>query len=154
MMPRPTNWWRRQSRPGWCWRKSAPGSNPISPDPAEGEKAFAKCCDSLRLADRVWARCCVNIAGSRGQKWDGPHPTNLDDTTFQMIVECVRKIIDTVKPHAHLLLARDDALDLSGVRGELPPTDPRHRPQAVRRASRSGEHRQLLLRSRTDRVNF
>jgi sugar phosphate isomerase/epimerase len=73
-------------------------SNPISTDTAEREKAFKKCCDSLALADRVGARCCVNIAGSRGPKWDGPHATNLDDATFQMIVECVRKIIDTVKP--------------------------------------------------------
>lgn len=73
-------------------------SNPISPDSAEREKALARCRYRLEVAERVGARCCVNIAGSRGQKWDGPHPTNLDDSTFDMIVESVRSIIDAVKP--------------------------------------------------------
>jgi sugar phosphate isomerase/epimerase len=40
----------------------------------------------------------VNIAGSRGTRWDGPHPKNLTDETFELIVETVREIIDAVAP--------------------------------------------------------
>jgi sugar phosphate isomerase/epimerase len=73
-------------------------SNPISTDPVEASKAFDKCVTQLALADRVGARCCVNIAGSRGPEWDGPHPDNVSADTFGLIVEVTRKIIDVVMP--------------------------------------------------------
>jgi sugar phosphate isomerase/epimerase len=73
-------------------------SNPISSDEAERTKAIRHNEEQLAFADKIGARCCVNIAGSRGQKWDGPHKDNLSDETFDMIVETVRKIIDAVKP--------------------------------------------------------
>ena len=73
-------------------------SNPISIDDAEREAALERCRTQLALADRVGANCCVNISGSRGPKWDGPHPDNLIDDTFDLIVESVRSIIDDVKP--------------------------------------------------------
>ncbi len=73
-------------------------SNPISSDEAERRAALEKCKKSLSLADRVGARVCVNIAGSRGEKWDGPHPANLTEETFEMIVETTRDIIDSVQP--------------------------------------------------------
>jgi len=73
-------------------------SNPLSPDEAVRRKALAKCKEQLALADRIGARCCVNIAGSRGEKWDGPHPDDLTAETFDMIVETVRDIIDEVEP--------------------------------------------------------
>jgi sugar phosphate isomerase/epimerase len=73
-------------------------SNTISADGAEAAKAIAHCTERLAFADRIGARCCVNIAGSRGERWDGPHPDNLSPRTFDLIVEVVRKIIDTVKP--------------------------------------------------------
>lgn len=74
-------------------------SNPISPDPKTAKEAFDKCTASLRLADQIGAKCCVNIAGSRDmENWAGPHPDNFSDETFEMIVETTRKIIDEVKP--------------------------------------------------------
>lgn len=73
-------------------------SNPLSPDEDERKKALEKCRRGLDLADRVGARCCVNISGSRGGKWDGHDPSNFTDETFDMIVEIVRGIIDDVKP--------------------------------------------------------
>lgn len=73
-------------------------SNPISDDPEERKKALTKCREQLALADRIGARCCVNISGSRGSKWDGPDPRNLNDETFDLIVETTRGIIDDVKP--------------------------------------------------------
>jgi sugar phosphate isomerase/epimerase len=73
-------------------------SNPLDPDPAKAEAALLHCQKQLELADRIGARCCVNISGSRGEPWDGPHPDNLTRDTFDRIVAYVREIIDTVKP--------------------------------------------------------
>jgi sugar phosphate isomerase/epimerase len=73
-------------------------SNPLSSDAAERARAVALCQERLALAEQVGARCCVNIAGSRGPKWDGPDPADLSEETFEMIVETTRTIIDAVKP--------------------------------------------------------
>lgn len=73
-------------------------SNPMSPDAATRSAALEKCKASLDLAERIGARCCVNIAGSCGEQWDGPHPENLTETAFAAIVETVREIIDAVQP--------------------------------------------------------
>ncbi len=73
-------------------------SNPLSRDEAERAAALEKCKNRLALADRVGARCCVNISGSRGMRWDGPDPANLTPETFDMVVASVREIIDAVKP--------------------------------------------------------
>ena len=73
-------------------------SNSIGPDVETGRKSVETCISQLDLADRIGALCCVNISGSRGPVWDGPHPDNLTDETFEMIVEVTRRIIDQVKP--------------------------------------------------------
>lgn len=73
-------------------------SNPLSRDEETRRAALAFCQAQLALADRVGARCCVNIAGSRGAKWDGPDPDDLTSETFDRIVQTVREIIDAVKP--------------------------------------------------------
>ncbi|HOK56283.1 MAG TPA: TIM barrel protein [bacterium] len=74
----------------WC--------NPLSSDIEERKKAIAKCKKGLYLAEKIEAKCCVNISGSRGKKWDGPDKKNLTAETFDMIVETVREIIDEIKP--------------------------------------------------------
>ena len=74
-------------------------SNPISPDENARKAAMAKCREQLALADRIGAKCCVNISGSRHKtQWAGPHPDNLTEETFDLIVETTRAIIDDVKP--------------------------------------------------------
>lgn len=73
-------------------------SNPLDADEVVREAALTKCQAQLALADEVGARCCVNISGSRGEPWDGPHPANLTEETFAMVVDSVRAIIDAVKP--------------------------------------------------------
>ncbi|MCX5658464.1 MAG: TIM barrel protein [Planctomycetota bacterium] len=73
-------------------------SNTISPDDAVRKAAIDKCVKGLAHAERLGAFCCVNITGSRGAKWDGPHPDNLSEETFALIVDVVRQIIDAVKP--------------------------------------------------------
>jgi len=73
-------------------------SNPISPDETIRKAAVEKCQQQLALADDIGARCGVNIAGARGEKWAGPYADNFSADTFDLIVETVRNIIDTVKP--------------------------------------------------------
>ena len=73
-------------------------SNPLSPDSATATAALDKCKASLALADRIGARCCVNIAGSCGKKWDGPDANDLTEATFDRIVSAVRQIIDVIEP--------------------------------------------------------
>jgi sugar phosphate isomerase/epimerase len=73
-------------------------SNPISLDDTQRREAIAYCQAQLALADTVGARCCVNIAGSRAAKWDGPDPDNITDETFALIVDTTREIIDAVAP--------------------------------------------------------
>lgn len=73
-------------------------SNPLSKDEKVRHEAIAFCQQQLALADEIGAICCVNIAGSRGDKWDGPCPEDLTFETFELIVETVQEIVDTVKP--------------------------------------------------------
>ena len=68
-------------------------NNPLDPDEAARKAAFERCCRLLDLADRIGAKCCVNVCGSRGEG-----AINLTDETFDMIVELVRAIVDEVKP--------------------------------------------------------
>ena len=74
----------------WC--------NPLSPDEKIRSAALERCKIGLWLADEIGARCCVNIAGSRGEKWDGPCALDLTAETYEMIVASVREIIDAVQP--------------------------------------------------------
>ncbi|WP_163538165.1 TIM barrel protein [Gracilibacillus sp. YIM 98692] len=73
-------------------------SNPLSTDEKKAKEALQFCKDQLAIADKVGAKCCVNIVGSKGEKWDGPHPNNLTEDTFALIVDRVRSVIDAVKP--------------------------------------------------------
>lgn len=73
-------------------------SNPLSPDPAVAAKAMEHCKRQLDLAERIGALCCVNIAGSCGDVWDGPHRDNLKKETFDRIVTDTQAIIDAVSP--------------------------------------------------------
>lgn len=73
-------------------------NNPLCSDGKERAASIQYCQKQLALADKIGAVCCVNISGSRGKQWDGPHAENLTDETFDMIVDTVRSIIDAVKP--------------------------------------------------------
>ncbi|MGB2998593.1 MAG: TIM barrel protein [Phycisphaerae bacterium] len=74
-------------------------SNPLSSDEKERAAAMAKCTAMLDLAERIGARCCVNITGSRSEgHWDGPDTKNLTDETFDKIVQTTRSILDAVRP--------------------------------------------------------
>lgn len=73
-------------------------SNPICRDEPARQAALEKCRTHLALADRIGARCCVNIAGSLSDTWDGPSARNFTQEAFDLIVQTTRSIIDAVKP--------------------------------------------------------
>ena len=74
----------------WC--------SPLSLNTEERNRAIAYCKNQLDLAEELGANCCVNIAGSRGEKWDGFCADNYQKDTYALIVDTVREIIDAVNP--------------------------------------------------------
>ena len=73
-------------------------NNPLHPDPTVAEAGFAGVVRAMVLAEKIGAECCVNVCGSRGELWDGPHPLNLTQETFDRIVAYVKRLLDEVKP--------------------------------------------------------
>lgn len=73
-------------------------SNPLSPDRKTREEALNRCIRQTELADYVGACCCVNISGAIGEIWDAGYPENYAPETYDAIVACVQKILDTAKP--------------------------------------------------------
>ncbi len=73
--------------------------NMADPDPAKRRKNLSYVEERLALADRLGARCCVDIAGSfNAHQWDGPDPGNITDKFIEATVENCRLVIDAVKP--------------------------------------------------------
>lgn len=72
--------------------------NPLSPDAAEREAALRFAKDQLAFADEIGARCCVNIVGARGPRWDGAYPDNFSGEAYEAIVRSIRDIIDSARP--------------------------------------------------------
>ena len=73
-------------------------NNMLDPDESKRKENIRKNIETLKMADEIGAKCCVNISGARGEIWDGPYPGNYARETFDMIIETVRRIIDDVKP--------------------------------------------------------
>ena len=72
--------------------------NTLALDPAMREDAIRYAIGQLALADEIGARCCVNIIGARGPRWDGAYKDNFSRDTWNLGVETIRRIIDEVKP--------------------------------------------------------
>jgi len=73
-------------------------NNLLDRNPEKQEANIQYAIARLRTADRVGARCCVNISGSKGGFWDGPHPDNVLPQTFDEVVQITRRIIDEAAP--------------------------------------------------------
>ena len=50
--------------------------NTLDPDPDQRENAIRYAIGQLELAERIGARCCVNILGARGPSWEGASREN------------------------------------------------------------------------------
>jgi len=74
----------------WC--------NPISLNDGERISSIKRCKEQLRLADYVDANCCVNVAGSTGERWDGAYKDNFSEEAWYKTVKVIQEIIDDVQP--------------------------------------------------------
>lgn len=73
--------------------------NALAKDADERKAVFEYSVGQLLLADKVKARCCVNVAGTpHGPRWDGGYRNNFDSETRKEIVKSIREIIDEAKP--------------------------------------------------------
>ncbi len=68
--------------------------NALSKDLDERKKNTDYCVEQLRLADYVGARCCVNVAGTIGDRWDGAYKENFSQELREMTISKVREVID------------------------------------------------------------
>ncbi len=68
--------------------------NAMSMDPEDRKAQRDYCVRQLQLADRIGARCAVNVAGAMGPRWDGHYKENFTEETKAEIVKMVREIID------------------------------------------------------------
>lgn len=64
----------------------------------ERKKNFSYSIGQLALADRIGARCAVNVGGSRGARWDGGYKENFSEEVWKMTVEYAQQVIDAVQP--------------------------------------------------------
>lgn len=74
----------------WC--------SPLADNIKARMQAQEKCREQLKLADYVGAKCCVNVSGAAGERWDGPYRENFTQEFYDRVVESVCKIIDDVQP--------------------------------------------------------
>lgn len=73
--------------------------NTLAGDPSERQKWTDYAEGQLRMADRIGARCCVNVVGTPyGPRWDGGYRDNFSHELWNLTVGKIREIIDAVKP--------------------------------------------------------
>ena len=73
--------------------------NALAVDKKERETAIAYSIEQLKLADKVGAKCCVNIVGTpHGPLWDGGYAGNFSKETWDMAVTSIQYIIDAASP--------------------------------------------------------
>ena len=68
--------------------------NAMSLDPEERKAQRDYFVRQLQLADRIGARCAVNVAGAKGPRWDGHYKENFFKETRSEIIKMVQEIID------------------------------------------------------------
>ena len=73
--------------------------NTLARDPEERERWIRYAIGQLEMADRIGARCCVNVVGTPyGPRWDGGYRGNYSPELWKMAVDMIRRIIDSVRP--------------------------------------------------------
>lgn len=72
--------------------------NAIAKDEQERQAAMDYSIGQLKLADRIGARCCVNVIGSIGARWDGAYAENFTPQIWERAVRMIQEIIDEAKP--------------------------------------------------------
>lgn len=72
--------------------------NTMDPDKKARHEAMDYAISQLALADQIGAKCCVNILGSKGPRWDGAYKDNFTKETWKQGVQMIQEIIDAVNP--------------------------------------------------------
>lgn len=72
--------------------------NAISPIDSVQNAAMEYSIAQLKLADQIGARCCVNITGSMGERWDGAYAENFSKKAWDRSVRMIQEVIDAAKP--------------------------------------------------------
>ena len=73
--------------------------NTLSADKDERNKMIDYAIRQLLLAEKINARCCVNVVGTpHGPRWDGGYAKNFDNETRKEIIKMIQTIIDEVNP--------------------------------------------------------
>ena len=73
--------------------------NTLAKDPSERQKNIDYAIEQLKMAEKIGARCCVNVIGTPyGPRWDGGYRDNYSEECWDMAVKMIQQIIDAVKP--------------------------------------------------------
>lgn len=72
--------------------------NLLSSDQEQAGQAFRYAVDQLRFAHQHGIPCVVNVAGSPGERWDGPHRGNYSQAGYEALVRSVQEVIDSAGP--------------------------------------------------------
>ena len=73
--------------------------NTLAADPTERQLWIDYAVEQLKMADRIGARCCVNVVGTPyGPRWDGGYRENFSQELWSMAVKMIQEIIDRAAP--------------------------------------------------------
>lgn len=73
--------------------------NTLASDLNERAKWIDYAVNQLKMADKIGAKCCVNVVGTpHGPRWDGGYRQNFSKETWDMAVDMIQQIIDRAKP--------------------------------------------------------
>ena len=73
--------------------------NTLAADLNERQKWIDYAVEQLKMADRIGARCCVNVVGTPyGPRWDGGYRENFSEEAWTMAVKMIQEIIDRAEP--------------------------------------------------------
>ncbi len=73
--------------------------NTLAKDLKEREKWIDYAAGELMLADKIGARCCVNVLGTPcGPRWDGGYRGNFSKEVWDEGVKMIREVIDRAQP--------------------------------------------------------
>lgn len=73
--------------------------NTLAADLVERERWTDYAIEQLKMADRIGAKCCVNVIGTPyGPRWDGGYRGNFSEELWAMAVSKIQEIIDKAGP--------------------------------------------------------
>lgn len=77
-------------------------NNMLAPDPELRARNIDMSIRRLQLADRIGARCCVNVSGNPASdaQWDRYFPGYDSDATYELVARTVQRIIDEAAPQS------------------------------------------------------